>query len=108
MTTQTEARPPWRPADSLGNRLVLIRRELNLTQRSAAMQTGVTFGTWQGMEDGRSPHRLDEVVAKISASLGVDRDWLMWGSGAAGTSYPPTTERSSGDSRTLSPALVAA
>ena len=68
-----------RPADTLGARLELLRRELGWSQRKAAEVTGVPFGTWQGMEVGRKTMMLDQHVAKIVASTGYDRDWLMWG-----------------------------
>jgi hypothetical protein len=84
MTTQAEGRVAWRPSDTLAARLLLLRRELRLSQREAAMKTGVSFGVWQGMEDGRATRGIDRAVASIAATLGVDRDWLMWG-GALGS-----------------------
>lgn len=77
-TTQATKRG-WVPNDTLANRLVLVRRSLGLNQRQAADRCGLTFGAWQGMEDGRQVRSLDVKVAKISAALGVDRDWLLWG-----------------------------
>jgi transcriptional regulator with XRE-family HTH domain len=67
------------PADTLGARLELLRRELGWSQRKAAEITGVPFGTWQGMESGRETRGLDRHVAAIVATTGYDRDWLMWG-----------------------------
>jgi transcriptional regulator with XRE-family HTH domain len=67
------------PADTLGARLELLRRELGWSQRKAAEMTGVPFGTWQGMEVGRRTGSLDQHVAAIAATTGYDRDWLMWG-----------------------------
>lgn len=69
----------WIPEDTLAARLVLVRRHLGLTQRQAAETSGLTFGEWQSMEDGRQPRGLDVKVARISLALGVARDWLMWG-----------------------------
>jgi transcriptional regulator with XRE-family HTH domain len=92
MTTQADNPAPWTPRDTLALRLVAIRHELNLTQREAAFRSGVTFGTWQGMEKGRSPHRLDEQVQKISAAFGVDRDWLMWGYATSSRKFRPMDE----------------
>jgi transcriptional regulator with XRE-family HTH domain len=77
MTTQPAH--GWVPEDNLATRLVLVRRQLGLTQRQAAERTGLTFGEWQSMEDGRQARGIDQKVARISLALGVDRDWLMWG-----------------------------
>ena len=68
----------WVPDDSLAHRLVLVRLQLGLSQREAALRCGVTYGEWQSMELGRAARALDVKVAKISDALGVDRDWLMW------------------------------
>lgn len=79
MTVTTERAAGWVPTDSLANRLVLVRRERKLTQRGAAEASGITFGEWQGIEDGRNTRRVDIKVRQIAMALGVDRDWLMWG-----------------------------
>lgn len=76
------------PADTLPLRLVQMRHELGLSQRDAAARCGITFGEWQSMEAGRSARSLDIKVAKISAALGYDRDWLMWGA-ETGNPTPP-------------------
>jgi transcriptional regulator with XRE-family HTH domain len=69
----------WIPDDTLAARLVLVRRQLGLTQRAAAERCDLTFGEWQSMEDGRQARGLNSKISKISLSLGVSRDWLMWG-----------------------------
>lgn len=69
----------WIPEDSLALRLFLVRKQLGLSQRQAALKTGVSYGSWQSMEDGRQARGVDTKVAKICAALGVDREWLMWG-----------------------------
>lgn len=80
MTALTDDRRSWVPRDTLAARLILVRRELGLSQREAAERCGITFGSWQGMEDGhRQVRGLDDKVARISETLGVSRDWLMWG-----------------------------
>ena len=67
-------------ADTLAARLILLRREMGWrSQRDAAEATGVPFGTWQGMESGRSTRGLDRHIVKIAEVSGYDRDWLMWG-----------------------------
>lgn len=72
----------WIPVDSFGHRLVLVRHELGLTQQEAADRCGIQRATWGFWEaKGASPRRMHEVVATISNVLGVDRHWLMWGSG---------------------------
>ena len=67
------------PLDTLASRLVLLRHELGWSQRKAAHETGVPYGTWQGMELGRETRSLDRHVVAIAAHSGYDRDWLMWG-----------------------------
>lgn len=79
VSTQTDQ--GWIPEQTLGDRLMLIRRKLNLTQRQAADQSGVPFGSWQGLEDGRDARGLDWKITSISETFGVDRAWLMWGVG---------------------------
>ena len=68
--------------DTLAARLVLTRRHLGLSQRAAALRCGLTFGEWQSLEDGRCARGLDRKVTAISQGLGVDRDWIIWGSAA--------------------------
>lgn len=77
----------WRPADTLASRLIQIRHELGISQREASLRTGVPFGTWQGMELGRDTRGLDRHVLAIVDALGVDRDWLMWGSSSGRTAW---------------------
>lgn len=86
MSAQTDY--GWVPEDSLANRLVLVRRHLGITQRVAAERSGLTFGEWQGLEDGRQVRGLDVKVTAISRTLGVDRDWLIWGGPLAEASLP--------------------
>lgn len=96
MSVQTN-NGPWRPHDTLSNRLVLLRHERDLSQKEASFRTGVSYGVWQGMEIGRDTRSVDKAVAKIAAALGVDRDWLMWGGPLAGPGDPSsptaTTDR---------------
>lgn len=82
MSTQTDFR--FKPADTLSNRLVLVRKELGgISQREAADRCQIPFGVWQGMEKGRETRRVDVQVTKIAMALNVDRDWLMWGGALA-------------------------
>jgi transcriptional regulator with XRE-family HTH domain len=77
----TKTKPPgWRPTDTIGARLILMRRTLGLTQREAAALAGIPFGQWQGLEDDeRHPRGLDVKVQRIVRAFNVDRDWLIWG-----------------------------
>lgn len=68
-----------KPRDTLSMRVRIARIERELSQRAAALTCGLTFGEWQGIEDGRKVGGLDVKVRKIAAGLGYDRDWLMWG-----------------------------
>lgn len=70
----------WVPADTFGTRLLLIRRELKLTTEEAAARCNLAAPTWNTWENGVTPQKLNEVVEKIHKGLGVNRDYLMWGS----------------------------
>ena len=67
------------PTDSLANRLLLIRRELGLSQREAAQRCGVGFGSWQSWENGAAPRNALRDLVSVAGALNVDRDWLMFG-----------------------------
>jgi transcriptional regulator with XRE-family HTH domain len=71
--------PGWRPQDTFGARLVLVRREKKMSVEVAAATCGVSQATWSTWERGAQPRKLVEIVTTISDALGVDRDWLMWG-----------------------------
>ena len=92
-----------RPKDTLALRLIGLRHELGMSQREASIRTGVPFGTWQGMESGRSTRDLAKHIQAISTELGYDRDWLMWGDAAVNS----RSSGSNGDVTALIP-LVAA
>lgn len=79
MSQAVEHASPWRPSDSFGARLLLIRKELGLSQEEAALRCGLEAGSWSKWENGTSPRALPVVVHKIVSALGVDRDWLIWG-----------------------------
>lgn len=78
-TNKTGRRIPR--ADSFGKRLTYIRVELGLTQEQAAELCDVRKPTWTYWEahPDRSPRDLLNVVTRISEALGIDRDWLLWG-----------------------------
>lgn len=78
MTTAANS-APWRPADSLANRLRLVRAEKGLSQKEAAFACGISPRVWQNAEDGRSIRDEVQVLAAIAGYLEVDRDWLVWG-----------------------------
>ena len=69
----------WIPSDSFATRIAILRRELGMSRAEFAEHVGLTANQIQGMEDGRSPQRLQEKVQKIHKATGVDREWLMWG-----------------------------
>lgn len=91
----TEAPKPWVPKDSFATRLILIRRELDLTQAEAASRCGVKAATWNTWENGSRPRGLDAIVVAISKGLGVDRDWLMWGAESRATKSDKSRTRRS-------------
>lgn len=69
------------PADTFAARLTLARLHAGqrLSIREAADLCGLNYGTWTGWERGLEPRGLLEVADRISAVLGVDRDWLLFG-----------------------------
>jgi transcriptional regulator with XRE-family HTH domain len=77
------------PRDTLAMRVLIARHERGLSQRAAALLCGLTFGEWQGIEDGRAATSLDQKVIKIAAGLGYSREWLMWGGPLSGPSNEP-------------------
>lgn len=78
-TTVTAEEGPVIPRDSFGARLLLVRHHFSLSQAEAAERCGLDDGSWSNWERGSSPRDKEVVVRKISNALGVDRDWLMWG-----------------------------
>lgn len=70
----------WRPRDTFGARLRLIRGELGIDIGQAAERCGVPVATWSNWErKGASPRDLLDVVLRIEHAFHVERDWLMWG-----------------------------
>lgn len=69
----------WIPADTFGTRLLIARKQRGLTVEGVAKACGIAHPTWTTWENGAKPRDLVTAVHKISAALGVDRDWLMWG-----------------------------
>lgn len=71
----------WTPKDTFATRLLLVRRELELSQEEAAALCGLPTPTWAAWERNgdRQPRGLIDVVNKIATATGCSRDWLMWG-----------------------------
>jgi transcriptional regulator with XRE-family HTH domain len=69
----------WRPTTNFATRLRAVRRELGLQQDPFAALVGFPRPSVAAWEGGTRPRDLADVVQKISAATGVDRDWLMWG-----------------------------
>ena len=76
----TTSPEPWVPPDTFAHRLRVLRAELDLTVEQIARECDLKPATWSTWENGRMPHNITDVVQKINAGTGVDRDWLMWGS----------------------------
>lgn len=73
-------RTPWVPAvETFGDRLVLLRRRMGLTQVGAAQRCGLDDGSWSNWENGGNPRNMARVVRQIHDATGVDMTWLMWG-----------------------------
>lgn len=76
MTTATG----WVPETDFGTRLLLARKHAGLTVREAALRCGLHYATWSTWERGARPADMASVVEAISAGLGVDKVWLIFGS----------------------------
>jgi transcriptional regulator with XRE-family HTH domain len=76
MTTATG----WVPETDFGTRLLLARKHSGLTVREAALRCGLHYATWSTWERGARPADMASVVEAISAGLGVDKVWLIFGS----------------------------
>lgn len=101
---EDERPEPWTPTDSFGLRLLALRRELKITQKSAAARCEVRQATWNDWEHGASPQNMAAVVERIADEFGVDRTWLMWGRRCACGSAcrcSTTTSQVNGGSRQL-------
>jgi len=75
---------PWVPEDSFGDRLLRLRRALGLTAEEIAARCDLNRATWSTWENGASPRNMGQVVGKIHAATGADREWLMWGTPTLG------------------------
>lgn len=91
--------PPWRPADTFGARLALVRQRLGLNVTQAAALCGVPQASWHTWERGVQPQRLYDIVDKIVEGTGVERDWLLGGGNLA----PASSASSSVRSRCITP-----
>ncbi|WP_236738154.1 helix-turn-helix domain-containing protein, partial [Mycobacteroides abscessus] len=69
----------WVPADTLAARVVVLRNALRMSRREFSQLTGLTENALQGIESGRSPHKLTEKIQAIHRATGASREWLMWG-----------------------------
>lgn len=69
----------WIPTDTFGTRLFIIRKEKRLTVEAIAKLCGIAHPTWTTWENGAKPRDIVTAIEKISAALGVDKQWLMWG-----------------------------
>lgn len=96
----------WIPTDTFGTRLFIVRKQKGLTVEAIAKLCGVAHPTWTTWENGAKPRDMGNAVAKISAALGVDRDWLMWG-GPLDHSNPGSTTGYSSDSSDAHVAVAA-
>jgi transcriptional regulator with XRE-family HTH domain len=69
----------WVPADTFAVRLRMLRSHMGVTLEELAGRCRVSPTTWSTWERGSRPRDLADIVARIAAETGVDRDWLMWG-----------------------------
>lgn len=77
MSTQTVSRRI--PRDTFALRLKIVRVELGLTIDEMAERCGLVSATLSTWERGARPRDFSDVVRKIVAATGYDREWLTWG-----------------------------
>lgn len=83
----------WVPApprdDTFASRLRLLRLALDdMSVEEIAKKCDVPAPTWRSWERGALPRDMAQVAARLQASTGADRDWLMWGASDATLSGP--------------------
>ena len=69
----------WKPEDTFGARLRMLRHHLGVSVDEIADRCGFRHATWSKWEHGTAPRGMNRVVERIAAVTGVDREWLMWG-----------------------------
>lgn len=76
----------WKPEDTPSARLLLVRRGLNYSVAQIAEAAEVRAGTWSSWEHGTTPSHWHIIAPAIAERLGVDPEWLEWGSDLLGRS----------------------
>ena len=65
---------------TVNERVVTLRLALNLSQAEFASKTGLTqVGVWGIESDGANPRKT--TLEKIAVAFGVNREWLLHGTG---------------------------
>lgn len=67
------------PELTFGMRIRMVRHQFRLSAEALGKITGHSNVAVRNWERGGEPKNQAEIVAKICAATGVDRDWLMWG-----------------------------
>jgi transcriptional regulator with XRE-family HTH domain len=66
-------------ADGVGQRLVMVREKLGLTQREMADHLGLALGTYGRSEAGK--RAIDDGEMAEIGSMGINLNWLILGQG---------------------------
>lgn len=72
---------PWVPqvSDTFADRLLVLRWNLGLSQRTAAGRADISPGRWRDWEKGALPRDMSAVAQALAEAFGVDREWLIFG-----------------------------
>ncbi|MDF2545795.1 MAG: transcriptional regulator [Anaerosolibacter sp.] len=62
--------------ESIGNRILKLRKELNMTQKELADKAGTTEATLSRYESDLREPKAD-IIVKIAAALGTSTDYLL-------------------------------
>lgn len=102
MTHATETRrKPRIPADSLSNRLAVVRNDRGLKGINEAVRAVndawgrevITARQWRRIEDGGHIRNEIEVMQAVAAALEIDPTWLMMGGGLLPDGDPSSAPR---------------
>ena len=85
--------PNWIPdASTLGARLALVRWRMGWNMKEAERECNLTQNSWSKWEDGVSPRNYIEVINRIVLRTGVNKVWLMDGTGSPESPEPETKD----------------
>lgn len=81
---------PWRPVDTFGTRLAIVRQQLGgWTVKRVADLCELDDTSWRNWERGMTPRSYLAVCRQIADRTGVDYAWLVIGGPLNSLRYGP-------------------